>query len=70
MIDRNFKTKKYQGTNDIQVVRAHVGLLVVIELVATTSRYGHGDVVWLPRHGVVVVLVVVVASIVVSSNDK
>ena len=46
MIDRNFKTKKYQGTNDIQVVRAHVGLLVVVELVAATSRYGHGDMVW------------------------
>ena len=44
-----------------------MGLLVVVELVAAASRYGLGDVVWLPRHGVVVV---VVASIVVSSNDK
>ena len=59
--------ENYQGTNDVQVVRAHVGLLVIVELVAAASRCGHGDVVWLlPRHIVVVVwwqraMVIVVA---------
>jgi len=51
--------ENYQGTNDLNVVRAHVGLLVIVELVAAASRWsrcGHGDVVWLlPRHSVVVV---------------
>ena len=47
------------GRSGLNVVRAHVELLVIVELVAAASRRsrcGHGDVVWLlPRHSVVVV---------------